>query len=518
MTKRRSLLVAIVLIIVSFHIASKLPRRSKGKENAPQTKLIEISTSLKGTIDTLNNKGEGVLIVTQNGINDPFMSYRMSNTLEGEKVLFQTTNEGSRSKIQDATLVRILESSPDRVEPVCPIASTCGGCQLQHQRYEAQLLFKHRLVKDAFEQWSETNSLPINAVTPSLILNNYRNKAQFAFQRDKNSRLQLGLYRKSSHEVVDASYCDIQHTLVNKIVEQIRIFCVNKPSISIYDEPTQTGLLRHLIVRVGFATDEALICFVSASTQIPEMPELVKFLVNGPVGGKIKGILLHRNNEPGDVLLTNNDADTSVLHGVPYIHEEIAGILVKVSLRSFTQSNPLQARVLYQTALDLMNCTGGETVYDLYCGVGTIGLFVARNIKVSQVIGVEDIPAAVEDAIGNAKLNIQSSDVSNISFVCAKAENWLDKHAKAEKEVVIVNPPRRGCHSALLRQLRQRGVEKVIYISCNPTTLARDISLLTDTKSCDTGSNRYRVTCVQPVDMFPHTVHIETIVSLVKIL
>lgn len=486
------------------------------------------SRALKGTVESINSKGEGIVSLSDS----PGISYRIPNTLEGEKVLFEATtiyqtplykSVSSRTKAVDANLIRVLEPSADRIAPVCPVSFTCGGCQLQHQSYEAQLLFKRNLVVEAFQQYDYTKSLSINQVTPSLLLKNYRNKAQFAFQRDsKSSRIHLGLYRKSSHEVVDTAYCDIQHSLVNAIVEQIRFFCLQEPSLSIYDERTLTGSLRHLVVRVGFETEEALVCLVSATPSITQMPQLVEFLVNGPVGTKIKGILFHHNSETGDAMLTSRDSDTTVLHGQPYIHDSIAGVRVKVSLRSFTQSNPVQARVLYQTALDLMNCTGGETVYDLYCGVGTIGLYVAANAKVARVIGVEDVSAAVDDAIGNAKLNTLSSQSSQISFVCAKAEDWLCTHEKEPNEAIIVNPPRKGCHPALLAQLKQRGAQKIVYISCNPVTLARDINILAGSiKEASTDGvamNIYRVACVQPVDMFPQTVHVETVVLLEKIL
>jgi 23S rRNA (uracil1939-C5)-methyltransferase len=242
-----------------------------------------------------------------------------------------------------------------------------------------------------------------------------------------------------------------------------------------------------------------MICFVSANKgSIAQLLPLIDTIKSLTI---VKSVLININSDPGDTILNYSPSSTSVLYGSSYIHENIAGINVKISLTSFTQSNPIQTKILYGTVHQLLQLNGTETLYDLYCGIGIIGLYLSPYVN--KVVGIENN----EDAINDARYNMVLNNIENINFICEKAEVFLPTLPIGENETIVINPPRKGCHTSLLHELIRRQVEKLVYISCNPITLARDLDILVS-------SGIYKIVTVQPIDMFPHTVHVETVVLL----
>lgn len=489
------------------------------------------------------------------------------------------------------------------VDPPCRIADRCGGCQLQRQHYTSQLAFKKAFVEDALHAYPSLTNTAIQDVKASANTLIYRNRAQFAIQRSTDGKTTVGLYESNTNTVVDTSYCAIQHKLTNTVLAQFRKL-LNAQQLSIYNETTGLGSLRHIVIRTGFDSQEIMVCLVTATHKVPHLQSFVQNMRQIP---QVKSILLHYNPLPGDQVIRdtrNEDGSSSVcytkvLSGKDHIMDTVAGVKCKVSLQSFMQSNPAQTETLYATIADCIhqsssgggsgNSSGEATVgaagtinrvqrnvWDLYCGVGTIGMYLTRLPGVSSVIGVESSEAAVRDAEANAALN----NMINIRFIHGAAEDiiahqqrqLIDTGANLHTtntatlpllapenanstppgvgtpllcvdDIVILNPPRRGCHKALLQAIRESAARTVIYVSCNPTTLARDLDVLIrgadddgnvlrgncrDTTvpavTHDSGKHtsqpaggRFKVKLMQPVDMFPHTVHIETVVWLERI-
>ena len=476
------------------------PLKAGNDADAIDLKVGQIKTSLK--IISISERGEGISIYDSN------YTIRVPNTLVDEIVSVKISKV-ARS-YSEANLLSVEKASPHRiVNPNCTLAMECGGCQLQYQTYDSQLKLKQTFVQQAFATYWKSGDTDVNDVAGSKLISLYRNKAQFTFKRYDKS-IALGLYKRKTHDVVNTNKCEIQHDFVNQILSKLQIFFRDHSDLSVYDEVSRRGAFRHIVIRVGFATEEVMVCLVTATEQkstkyLNEFITLMKSL------DFIKSVLLHVNSKPIDNVLDNdidNDGAStiSVLHGKSSITDVIAGVKVKVSLFSFTQSNPQHANVLYNTVLQFCALKGDEVVYDLFCGIGIIGLYLSRHLTTGRVYGVEDCEEAIQDALYNKELN----DMTNIDFVCGKAERVMGEYPSPSDprvgEVVILNPPRKGVHISLLREISRRRVKKVVYVSCNPHTLARDVSELTKLKYC--------VKTIQPVDMFPHTVHVETVVLL----
>lgn len=409
-----------------------------------------------------------------------------------------------------ARLMKILTPSPNRITPPCPVARQCGGCQIQAMSYEEQLRFKQNKVKNNLirlggfaEERIETIMEPICGMEHPF---HYRNKAQFPIGQDKEGNPVAGFYAGRTHQIISNLDCMLGVEENEKIL-QILLAFMKKYHLSAYDEQTQRGLFRHVLIRYGFTTKEIMVCFVVNGNRIPHEEELVAELMT--ISG-MTSISLSVNRENTNVIMGK---EIRVLAGQAYITDYIGNVKYQISPLSFYQVNPVQTEKLYGYALEYAGLSGGETVWDLYCGIGTISLFLAQKAK--QVYGVEIVPQAVEDARKNAKLN----EMGNAEFYVGKAEEVLPEYyASYEREhkgetahadVIVVDPPRKGCEESLLRTMVDMKPERIVYVSCDSATLARDLKYL-----CGEG---YQLEKVQAVDMFPMTVHVETVVLMSKV-
>lgn len=440
-------------------------------------------------INDIGENGEGI------GKIDDFVVF-VDGALPNEEVLIKLIK--IKKSYGYGKLLEIIQKSDKRVEPVCPVFKRCGGCNFQHLDYKAQLEFKTKLVKDNLERiggFSDTKVLDtIGMENPY----NYRNKAQFPVGISSDG-LAFGFYAPRSHSIINVSKCYIQNEVNEKIIDVIKNFML-KFNIAPYDEQTHKGLIRHIVTRVGVVTGEIMVCIVINGKKLPKSDVLVDMLKDNV---DVSTVVLSHNNQKTNVILGDK---ISVLYGKGFINDYIGDFKFEISPLSFFQVNPVQTKVLYQTALDFAELTGNETVIDAYCGIGTISLFISQKAK--KVIGVEIVPQAIDDAKRNAKIN----GVSNAEFIVGKAEEIIPdlcQNQNLSADVIFLDPPRKGCDSKLLDMILQVLPEKVVYVSCNPSTLARDLKTL---------SQKFMVDKVQPVDMFGFTGHIETVVLLKRII
>ena len=407
-----------------------------------------------------------------------------------------------------AKMLTVLEASPDRVEKRCPVARQCGGCQIQELDYAAQLAFKTKKVFGNLERiggfepaFLESVMEPIRGMEHPF---HYRNKAQFPIGTDKNGKIVTGFYAGRTHQIIPNMECALGVEVNREILEAIVSFMEEK-HVSAYDETTGRGLVRHVLIRYGFATEEIMVCLVINGEKLPGAEALVERLT------KIEGmtsITISINRENTNVIMGK---EIRTLWGQGYITDYIGDVKYQISPLSFFQVNPMQTEVLYGLALEYAGLEGNETVWDLYCGIGTISLFLAQKAK--KVYGVEIIPQAIDDARNNAKIN----DITNAEFFVGKAEEILPAYyaqyerehgEKAYADVIVVDPPRKGCDETLLATMTEMRPERIVYVSCDSATLARDLKYL-----CENG---YELKKVTPVDQFPMTVHVETVVLLSK--
>lgn len=389
---------------------------------------------------------------------------------------------------------KIITPSPNRSEHMCEVARQCGGCQLQHMSYPAQLEWKQNKVYNAL---TRIGGLKDIEVLPTLGMDtptHYRNKAQYPIRKE-NGKVQIGFYKSRTHQVVDWDTCGIQDPRCEEIIRIVRGYLETK-NISIYDEESHKGLVRHLMIKTGFYTGEVMVCLVINGNELPHSEALLEAL--SQVEG-IKSVLLNINKAKTNVILGH---EIKVLQGRDYIVDTIGDLKFKISALSFFQVNPTQTKVLYDKALEYAGLNGDETVWDAYCGIGTISLFLAQKAK--KVYGVEIVAPAIENARENAKLN----GITNAEFFVGKAEEIIPEQYKQgiTADTIVVDPPRKGCDQALLETLVAMSPNKIVYVSCDPATLARDLGYLS--------GQGYKVEAVQPVDMFPHTTHCETCVLL----
>ena len=411
-------------------------------------------------------------------------------------------------------LMEVIEPSKDRVEPVCPVARQCGGCQIQQMSYDAQLDFKRKLVEGNLRRiggFPDINVLPVIGMDEPY---HYRNKAQYPVGRDKDGNVVIGFYAGRTHCIIDNQDCAIGARENVKILTAIRDY-INENKVSVYDENTGNGAVRHILIRKGFHTGQVMVCIVVNGESLPQEDKLVAKLTglelwenetNGKldsVKGKavpyISSVMVNINRENTNVILGDR---CRTLWGKDYIEDSINGITFQISPLSFYQVNPVQTEKLYGKALEFAGLTGNEVVWDMYCGIGTISLIMATRAK--KVYGVEIVPAAIENAKNNARIN----GLDNAEFYVGKSEEIAPKLAEqgAVPDVIVVDPPRKGCDEALLDTIVKMQPERVVYVSCDSATLARDLKYL--------AARGYEVKTVQPVDQFCHTVHVESVVLL----
>lgn len=398
-----------------------------------------------------------------------------------------------------ARMMEISTPSPDRVEPKCTYHKQCGGCQIQALSYEKQLEYKKKKVLNNLRRIGGLTELPEFDVIGMDKPYCYRNKAQFPFGTDKNGNVVTGFYAGRTHSIISNTKCYLGVEENEQILEMI-LAHLKKYHIPAYDEQTGKGLLRHVLIRKGFTTGELMVCLILNGTRIPNVKELVAELVKIP---GMTSITINVNTKQTNVIMGQ---EMRSVWGQDYITDYIGDVKYQISPLSFFQVNPVQTRKLYERALEYAEVESGETVWDLYCGIGTISLFLAQKAK--QVYGVEIVPQAIEDAKRNAALN----GFSNAEFYVGKAEEVLPVKYREEgikADVIVVDPPRKGCDEALLQTIVQMRPKRVVYVSCDSATLARDLMYLV--------SEGYGVVKGTVVDQFPHTVHVECVTLLQRV-
>jgi 23S rRNA (uracil1939-C5)-methyltransferase len=490
-------------------------------------KRVEKNMEYTLKIDGMGYQGEGI------GKINGFTVF-VPGALQGEKVTMKVVKVNKNFAF--GKLLHIIESSPERVNPPCPIYRRCGGCQLQHMSYRAQLDFKKNRVKDCLERIGKFQMIESGEGSRSAdskfrnisseknlegssgnILNSrtistegtlklydtigmknpyrYRNKVQLPVGRF-NSRLKIGFYASRSHDIIDMDSCLIQDESADETVKFIREW-IEKYSIPVYDEKTGRGIIRHIMLRKAFTTGEIMVVIVTSGAELPARDEFIKILTgNIP---HIVSIIQNINGSKTNVVLGQKSV---TLWGKDSISDYIDNFKFNISPLSFFQVNPIQTRILYHKALEYAGLTGNEIVFDAYCGTGTISLFLSQKAK--KVYGVEIIEAAVK----NARINAAENNIHNVEFITGKSEEVIPRLIEqgTRADAVVVDPPRKGCAAALLHSIADMSPRTIVYVSCDPATLARDLAVLRDLG--------YAAEKVQPVDMFPQTSHTECIVEL----
>ena len=458
------------------------PRDGKQEE----TKLT-VGQQMTLTIKSLGINGEGIGYFKRKIV-------FVDKALPGEVIHAQVTDV--KEKYATARLLKVIEKSPARTKAPCPLYEECGGCSLQHMDYKAQLASKQELVIESLRKYARLENPP---VAPTIGMDNpwgYRNKAQFQVGK-RDGKLVAGLYQTGTHQLVDLETCQVQHEATTAIVRTARQI-IQELGIPVYEERKRTGVIRTVVARVAFATGETQLTLVSATREIPRVKELVMELRTQLP--ELVSIVQNVNAQKTSVIFGDT---THELWGRPYIAEKLGELSFDLSARAFFQLNPEQTHKLYDEVKKAAGLTGSELLLDLYCGTGTISLWLAPFAR--EVRGIELIPEAVEDARKNAERN----QATNAQFHVGRAEVLMPKWAKqgVKPDVVVVDPPRTGLDDALIRSLLEVTPKKIVYVSCNPSTLAKDIGKLLA---------RYELKHVQPVDMFPHTAHVEAVTLLVK--
>ena len=439
------------------------------------------------TIKTLGASGEGVGRVADFTVFVP-------GALPGERVLVRI--DEVKKTYARGKLVEILEKSPQRISPACPIYDFCGGCQLQHLSYEGQLHWKRQQVVDAVERIGRLSGIEVLPVLGAKEPWFYRNKMQFPVGR-KRGKTVIGCFAKGSHDIIDTRDCRIQKEGNNTIVNVMREV-VDRLRIPIYDEDRHTGILRHVVGRIG-ENGEAMVVLVTATKDLPKAKEIIRFLKERVPNLRSvqQNIQTYRNN----VILGR---ETKLLWGKPTIPDRIGKLHFSISARSFFQVNTEQAAVLYEKALEYADLNGMETVIDAYCGTGTITLFLAQ--KAHRVYGIEIVKPAIDDA----KKNARDNRIKNTVFLVGDATELMPRlyHENVHPNVIVVDPPRAGCTETVLKTFAAMHPDRIVYVSCNPATLARDMAFL--------ATLGYMAKEIQPVDMFPQTSHVETLTKLIR--
>ena len=387
-----------------------------------------------------------------------------------------------------ARMLNLMEANSERIEPTCKLAKQCGGCQLQHMSYKEQLAFKKQKVQDVIDRIAK---LPIQVedVLGMEVPCNYRNKGQIPVGLS-NGQVLTGFYRINSNTIIDTDHCDIQSEKINEVLKVMKSLLIKYGNAAVF---------RHLLIKHAFVTGEIMVVWITRTKKFAYMEVMCNDLVKAIP--EIKSVIVNVNKRDDNVILGEKEY---LLYGDPYITDEIKGLKFHISAKSFYQVNPVQTLALYGKALEFAQLEGKESVIDLYCGVGTISMFLAQ--KAGKVIGIEIVDQAIENAKENARLN----GLENIEFVCSDAAKYADKLSKQgmHPDVVVVDPPRKGCDQLTLDSIVKMAPKRLVYVSCDPATLARDLRIL-DEKG-------YHTQIIQPVDMFPNTHHIENVALLTK--
>jgi len=450
--------------------------------------LISKNSETEIQIESMGSEGEGI------GHTDDGLTVFVAGAIPGDRVLAHITKV--KKSYAYAIIAKVLSPSSFRVEPKCPVASKCGGCTLLHMDYKEQLKLKAEKVKDCIERIGGIKNPPMEPIVGAEKLYYYRNKAQFPVGTDRDGNPIAGFYRKHSHDVVSNTNCLIQAPVNKRIVETVLEY-MKEYSVSAYNEETGKGLVRHIFTRLGFATKELMVCLVINGEKIPAEEDLTERLKKAAEAENctLSCLCLNINKKNTNVIMGES---IKLLYGREYIEDKIGDITYRISPLSFYQVNPEQTLKLYKLALEYAGLSGSETVWDLYCGIGTISLFLAKAAK--EVYGVEIVPEAIEDAKKNAEIN----GITNAFFSAGAAEDLAPTLPRPD--VIVVDPPRKGCDEKLIETILKNAPKRLVYVSCDPATLARDLKILTE--------GGYTLDRVRPVDQFLHGGHVETVVSL----
>ena len=438
---------------------------------------------LTGQVVDLTHEGHGVVKIDRYPIFIP-------NTLIDEKIEYKVIKVKKNFAI--GKLIKVITESDARVEPPCIYYYKCGGCQLQHMSYQAQLNMKKEQVVNLFHRKAKFTNTVIKDTVGMEDPWRYRNKSQIPVGLSKDQQPIMGFYRQRSHDIIDMESCLIQDQQHQQVMNDLKQL-ISELNISVYNEKTKKGLLRHLVVRTGHYTNQLMIILVTNGKAFKQAESLVDALVRKYPN--VTSIKQNINDAHSNVIM---GPQSITLYGEEEIEDQLSEVTFNISDQSFYQINSHQTEKLYQQALDYAQLTGDEIVLDTYCGIGTIAIYMAENAR--HVYGVEVVPSAINDANQNATKN----QLENTTFVCGKAEEVILKW-KAEgirPDVVMVDPPRKGCDETFLETILELNPKRIVYISCNPSTQQRDAHIL---------NHQYDLKEITPVDMFPQTTHIETV-------
>ncbi len=394
-------------------------------------------------------------------------------------------------------IIEIRKPSPDRVLSPCPVSDKCGGCSLMHLNYEAQLKLKQKKVKDSLERIGGFKNIEVSPVVPMENLRGYRNKAQVPVRNVKGN-LEVGFFAKNSHNLIPVTDCYIQTETSSSILEKIKEYAVLN-AIPAYDEENHSGILRHVLIKTGFKTGEIMVVLAVNLKEGKPLKNQDSLIDSLKIVEGMKSIVLNYNSKKNNTIL---GISSKTLWGSDYISDYLGEMKFKISPLSFYQVNPVQTEKMYKKALEFADIKETDTVIDAYCGIRSISLFLAQKAK--KVIGIE----IVEDAVKDAEFNAQVNNIKNAEFIAGKSEeviyDLINKEIKAD--VLVVDPPRKGCDERFLSAVADFMPKKIVYVSCNPDTLARDLKFL--------GEKGYNIKKVQPFDMFGFSYHVETVIMM----
>jgi len=478
------------------------------------TKLIPVEKNKEYIIDIngMGYEGEGV------GKIEDFTIF-VPGALNGETVRVKVVKVNKNFAF--GKLLDVMEKSKYRTDPVCNIYKRCGGCQLQHFSYGAQLKFKKQRVEDCIKRIGKlkvkelefrngenlkNNNIDNSSPKNQVIVHNtigmdnpyrYRNKVQLPVG-EKDGEVKIGFYAQRSHEIIHMDECSIQDEVADEVVKLVQGW-IKKYNIKTYNEEEHNGIIRHIMIRRAFKTGEIMVVVITKTKELPHKDELVGLICKSVNG--VKSIIQNVNDKKTNVILGQY---CKTLWGKDTISDYIGEFKFNISPLSFFQVNPIQTEILYNKALEYANLTGNEVVFDAYCGTGTISLFLSKKAK--KVYGVEIVTEAIE----NAKVNATENNVNNVEFIVGQSEKVIPELiAKGVKaDVVVVDPPRKGCEKILLEAITKMQPRRIVYVSCDPGTLARDLSILNELG--------YNTLEIQPVDMFPQTAHVENVALIVR--
>jgi len=450
---------------------------------------VELSKNdkIELTIDALTSEGSGV--GRYNGL-----AVFVRGTVPQDKIIAHIIKRSKNYAI--GIIDKILRPSPERIESDCPYSKKCGGCSFRHMTYDEELKYKKSRVQDALNRIGHLD-IEVDEIIGADDLTHYRNKAQYPVDIS-DGEMFAGFYAYKSHRIIPCADCKLQPAEFEKGLEAFAKW-IESENITSYNEQTGKGLLRHIYFRKGFATGEVMACAVINANSIPN-GELLVSLLREKVDG-LTSVAVNINKEKTNVILGK---ETSIIWGEKYIRDSLLGKDFLISPNSFYQVNHNQCEKLYAKAKEFAGLTGTETVLDLYCGVGTIGLTMAENVK--QLVGIEIIPQAIENAKENAKIN----HITNAQFICADAPKGAEilKKQGVNPDIIILDPPRKGCEKSLFDTIEQLSPKKIVYVSCDSATLARDLAILKE--------KGYEAKKVSAVDMFPRTPHVECVTLIEK--